>query len=119
MKNVVKKLPFDKWADVLRTTFNSDSVLRIKVEKGIFKKGDNALVDRDVFGAEAIVKPMNDYPYSAVYGKKIKAPQERDDVKAEVLADYQEQLEKEWVAQLRKKYSVVVDREILKTVNKH
>ena len=44
---------------------------------------------------------------------------EREDVKAEVLADYQEQLEKDWVAQLRKKYSVVVNREVLKTVNKH
>ena len=115
----MKKLPFDKWADVLRTTFNNDSVLRIRVEKGLFKKGDNALVDHEVFGVDAIVKPMEGYPYSAVFGKKLKAPKEREDVKAEVLADYQEQLEKDWVAQLRKKYSVVVNREVLKTVNKH
>ena len=119
VKNVVKKLPFDKWADVLRTIFNNDSVLRIRVEKGLFKKGDNALVDHDVFGVDAIVKPMEGYPYGAVFGKKLKAPKEREDVKAEVLADYQEQLEKDWVAQLRKKYSVVVNREVLKTVNKH
>ena len=41
------------------------------------------------------------------------------DVKAQVLADYQDMLEKEWVANLRKKYTVWVDENVLKTVNKH
>jgi peptidyl-prolyl cis-trans isomerase SurA len=36
-----------------------------------------------------------------------------------VLTDYQEQLEKDWVAALRKKYVVKVDEAVLKTVNKH
>ena len=36
-----------------------------------------------------------------------------------VLADYQEQLEREWVAELRKRYIVSVDEEVLKTVNQH
>ena len=49
----------------------------------------------------------------------LKAPKEYQDVKQLVVADYQEQLEKEWVAELRKKYPVVVNREVLATVNKH
>jgi len=36
-----------------------------------------------------------------------------------VVADYQDQLEKDWVAGLRKKYQFVVDPEVLATVNKH
>ena len=119
MKDAVKNLPFDEWADKLRKTFNNDSILRIRVEKGLFKKGDNALVDREVFGVDTIVKPLKEYPIDAVYGKKLKAPKEMSDVKAQVLADYQDMLEKEWVANLRKKYTVWVDENVLKTVNKH
>lgn len=119
VKDAVKKLPFGKWADKLRTTFNNDSVLRIRVEKGLFKKGDNALVDREVFGVDTVAKPMKDYPIDAVFGKKLTAPKEMSDVRAQVLADYQDMLEKEWVAQLRRKFTVEVDETVLKTVNKH
>ena len=119
VKDAVKNLPFDEWADKLRKTFNNDSILRIRVEKGLFKKGDNALVDREVFGVDTIVKPLKEYPIDAVYGKKLKAPKEMSDVKAQVLADYQDEIEKEWVANLRKKYTVWVDENVLKTVNKH
>ena len=116
----VKKLPFDKWAEALRTTFNADSVIRIRVEKGIFKQGDNALVDSAVFKKDTTVTKLKDYPFDAVYGKVLKkGPEDYTDVRGLVVADYQEALEKEWVAELRKKYAVEVKEEILKTVNKH
>lgn len=119
VKDAVKGLPFDKWAEKLRTTFNNDSVLRIRVEKGIFKKGDNPLVDREVFKKDTTVRTLEAFPIDAVYGKKLKAPQEYQDVQGQVVADYQEQLEKEWVADLRRRYAVKVEEEVLKTVNKH
>ena len=40
-------------------------------------------------------------------------------VRSLVISDYQEELEKEWVKSLRQKYSVVVNPEVLATVNKH
>ena len=119
VKDCVAKIPFKTWGDKLRTTFNNDSTIRIRVEKGIFKKGDNALVDRDIFKEKVEVKPMKDYPIDAVYGKKLKAPEDLDDVRSLVISDYQEELEKEWVKSLRQKYSVVIDPEVLATVNKH
>ena len=119
VKDAVKGLPFDQWADKLRKTFNNDSILRIRVEKGIFKQGDNALVDREVFGVDTIAKGLKDYPIDAVYGQKLKAPKEMTGDKAQVLADYQDALEKEGVEGLRRKYAVEIDEEVLKTVNKH
>ncbi len=120
VKDCVKKLDFDKWADKLRTTFNADSVIRIRVEKGIFKKGDNALVDSLVFKKDTTVTKVKDYPYDAVYGKILKkGPETYQDVRGQVVSDYQEQLEKEWIAQLRRKYTFKVNEEVLKTVNKH
>lgn len=120
VKNSVKGKSFDEWAEILRNTFNKDSVIRIRVEKGIFKKGDNALIDKEVFRKDTTFKAVKDYPYDATYGKILKkCPENYTDVKASVIADYQEQLEKEWVAALRKRYPVVVDEKVLATVNKH
>lgn len=119
VKNCVKGLAFDKWADKLRSTFNNDSTIRIRVEKGIFKQGDNPLVDREIFGQKTEVKSLKDYPIDAVYGKLIKAPQTLEDVRGLVTSDYQDKLEKDWVESLRKKYTVVVNRDVLSSVNKH
>jgi len=94
-------------------------VLRIKVEKGLFKLGDNALVDQTIFGKDTVAAPVKDYPYTAVYGKKLKSPKELSDVRQLVVADYQEYLEKQWLDQLRKRYQVTVNEDVLQTVNKH
>ena len=120
VKNCVKKLPFDQWAEALRSTFNSDSVIRIRVEKGIFKPGDNAYIDKVVFKKDTVVTPLQDYPIDAHYGKMLKkGPEDYTDVRGLVVADYQEALEKEWVADLRRRYSFQVNQDVLKTVNNH
>ena len=116
----VKKLPFDQWAEKLRQTFNADSVIRIRVEKGIFKEGDNALVDSIIFKKDTTVSHLKDYPINAVYGKVLKkGPEDYTDVRGLVVADYQEMLEQQWVAELRRKYSFSVNKNVLQTVNKH
>ena len=116
----VKKLKFDDWNEALRKTFNNDSVLRIRVEKGLFKKGDNALIDREVFKKQdAKVDSVKGFPIDATYGKIIKAPQTYADVRGLVTADLQDELEREWVADLRRRYTFTVNEDVLKTVNKH
>lgn len=119
VKNCVKGKPFDQWAELLRTTFNNDSVLRIRVEKGIFEEGKSALVDRDVFKKNVEVKPLKDFPIDATFGTKLNAPKDYSDVRGLVVADYQEELEKQWVESLRRKYQVTVDKAVLATVNNH
>jgi len=119
VKKAVKGKPFEKWAEILRSTFNSDSVLRIRVEEGIFKKGYNALVDKQIFGKDTLATLLKDFPYTAVYGKKISAPETVDDVRQQVISDYQEELEKRWVERLRKLYRIEIDENVLQTVNKH
>lgn len=118
VKRSIKKVDFDDWAETLRKQFN-DSTLRIKVVKGIFKKGDNALVDREIFQVDTTYTAPKGYEHTAVFGKKLKAPKTYDDVRELVVADYQEYLEKQWIANLRKQYPVVLNEEALATVNKH
>ena len=122
VKRSIKKVPFEQWAEVLRTTFNADSVIRIRVEKGIFKAGDNGTIDRLVFKLKQTTfdAANADYPIEAVYGKKQKKyPDDYTDVRGQVVADYQQMLELEWVKSLRQRYPVQINQEILKTVNRH
>jgi peptidyl-prolyl cis-trans isomerase SurA len=116
----VKKLKFDDWNEALRKTFNNDSIIRIRVEKGLFKKGDNALIDREVFKkADAKVDSVKGYPIDATYGKVLKKPEDYTDVRGLVTTDLQDELEKQWVAELRKRYTFTVNQDVLQTVNKH
>lgn len=120
VKNCVKKLKFDQWAEALRKTFNGDSIIRIRVEKGIFRQGDNALVDSAVFSKDTTVTKLKDYPFDAVYGKILKkGPEDYTDVRGQVVADYQDQLEREWVAELRRRFPFTVNFDVVKTVNNH
>lgn len=122
VKRSIKKVPFEQWAEVLRTTFNADSVIRVRVEKGIFKAGDNGTIDRLVFKLKQTTFDAEnaDYPIEAVYGKKQKKyPDDYTDVRGQVVADYQQMLELEWVKSLRQRYPVQINQEILKTVNRH
>ena len=122
VKKCVKNLPFSEWADALRKTFNPDSIIRIRVEQGIFKAGDSRLVDHKIFRT-ALDQPVEvnpDYPIDAVYGKKLKKyPEDYTDVRPQVVADLQEYMEKEWVATLRERYPVKIYDDVLKTVNQH
>jgi peptidyl-prolyl cis-trans isomerase SurA len=90
------------------------------VEKGLFKKGDNKLIDRERFKVKDVkVDSVKGYPIDATYGKLLKKPQDYTDVRGLVTADLQDEMERLWVADLRKKYPVIVNREVLKTVNQH
>ena len=116
VKTSLKGVPFEEWAKTLDSTFNTDSVLRIHVVKGFFKKGDNALVDSCVFNVDTVAETIKSFSYRSVYGKKLKKPESVEDVRPQVIADYQEELEKQWVEQLRKKYPVEINEQVLATV---
>ena len=121
VKKYLKRLPFEQWAEALHATFNSDGEERVKIAVGVFKPGDNATIDRLVFKRrDAVSWADAAYPFEAVYGKKLKKyPEDYNDVRAQVVADYQQMLEAEWLTSLRSRYPVQINQEILKTVNQH
>ena len=121
VKKYLKRLPFEQWAEALPATFNSDGDERVKMEIGVFKPDDNATIDRLVFKRRDVaVQTDAAYPFEAVYGKKLKKyPENYNDVRAQIVADYQQMLETEWLASLRSRYPVQINQEFLKTVNQH
>ena len=120
VQKIVKKLPKDKWMTAIRETFNKDSVM-VRVDRRVFKKGDNANVDKLAFKVkDAELKPNKGFPYMGVFGDVLKkGPAEWTDVSNQVVNDYQRLKEDEFVAELRKRYSFEVDKAVLSTVNNH
>ena len=112
----LKKADFEKWGSVLEKQFNQNGEIRVKAEKGIFKQGDNAWIDSKIFKYGKTPTPLKDYPFDGVYGKKLKAPKVMSDVRQLVLSDYQETMERQWVKELRAKYPVSINQNVLQTV---
>ena len=120
VKKLVKKLPQDKWMSAIRETFNKDSIM-VRVERRVFKKGDNANIDKMAMKVKsAELKPVKGFPHIGVFGKVLKkGPAEWTDVSNQVVSDYQRFKEDEFVAELRKRYTVEIDKKVLETVNNH
>ncbi len=118
VKALLKKYADGDWKKAVKEAFNKDSV-SVKVSGPyLCKKGENAYVDYSVFGGEE-PGAVTGYPVSGVAGKKFSQPKNYKDVRSQVVNDWQEHLEKEWVAGLRSKYKFTLDSEVLKTVNNH
>jgi peptidyl-prolyl cis-trans isomerase SurA len=118
-KKFLKGVPEEDWAKTLLSKMNTDSVKLVRVDRGIYKQGENNWVDNLVFKQKKELKENKNFPVTDVYGKKLKAPRSYKDVRGLVISDYQTEMEKQWLEQLRKKFSVEVYDDVVKTVNKH
>ncbi|MBR5466731.1 MAG: peptidylprolyl isomerase [Bacteroidaceae bacterium] len=109
-----------KWIALVREQFNKDSVT-VRMDKRLFVKGENNNVDAVVFkekGAE--IKVIEGYPYIGFVGKILKkGPAKWTDVSVSVIQNFQKSCEDKYVAELRKKYPVVIFEDVLSTVNNH
>ena len=82
-KKLLKGVPEEKWAETMVSELNNDSVKMVRVERGLFKQGDNAFVDNIVFKQKKEQKLKEGYPFVDVYGKKVKKPRTYKDVRAD------------------------------------
>lgn len=120
VKKVVKKQPQEEWVKIIRSTFNSDSLMQVRMIRGPFTVGKNVYADYYAFGKGERPEAVASLPFTGIVGKlQKKGPDTYADVRGEVTADYQNFLERLWVKELRKKYTVVLYPEALATVNQH
>ena len=110
---------FENYKSAIEANLPKDSARTVRVEVGIFAIGDNAWVDKMVFGQGEGGKLRRGFVAVETVGQVIEAPETYKDVKGLVTADYQKYLEEKWVKSLRKKFKVKIDKDVLKTVNNH
>ncbi|MBP5360427.1 MAG: peptidylprolyl isomerase [Bacteroidaceae bacterium] len=116
---ILKKCTAVEGLKKLEQALPADTVKAVRVHFGVYKKGDNAVVDYLKFKTGKQPKPNKVLPFYGAEGKMLKQPKDVIDVKAQVVSDYQSHREAEWIAGLRKKYPYSVNESVLSTVNKH
>ncbi|WP_295727659.1 peptidylprolyl isomerase [uncultured Muribaculum sp.] len=99
---------------VLKRQFDKD----VRVERVLAAKGDNKVVDAVAFGAERPELPGKWKCWMAWEGRLIEAPEEAADVRGAVTTDYQAQLERQWIEQLKATHKVKVNKKVLKKLTK-
>ncbi len=117
-KKLVKKFPEDEWKTMLQKALNTADREVLKVEQGVFAEGSNPYVDKLVF-KEGGFTPLQSYPFTSTIGRKQKGPDGLEEVREQVLTDYQRDLDARWVKHLRDNAMVEINEEVLKTVNNH
>lgn len=121
VKRVLKGVDESLWVKTVRENFNKDSVT-VRMEQKLFVQGENAYADSLALKVKPAKKAVvrKDFPYVGTVGTLLKkGPKKWTDVSAQVVADYQQQREQEYVADLRKRYKVEVYKEVINTVNNH
>ena len=103
--------------DIL-TLINVDSQLSLKIDEGKYAKKDNEFVDRANWVKGETSNIAKDKVVVTVAIKEVlKAePKALDEIKGLITSDYQNYLETEWVKELKSKYKVEVNKEVLKLV---
>ena len=115
IKDSLTGYPQQEWVSRVKP-FNEDSVI-VRVMRGPFEQGDNVYIDKLVFGIGDFSE-LKQFPYINVIGNTLTKPEKFEDVASQVVSDYQNYLEEEWIQKLRKRYKVKLNKKVLDTVNK-
>lgn len=117
IKKYLKKKPVAKWKEAMERIVGDFVSPQARIEVGVFQIGENKYVDKLVFKCGGFQSDRL-LPYTFVMGKKLKkGPETYEDVKEEVIRDYLTFHENVWMQELRQKYKVEINQEVLKTVN--
>ncbi len=119
VKKMVKKLNKDKISneDIL-TKVNAESQLNVNINSGVFSKDENEIlkqIDWKKGISENIEK--NNQVFFANITEIIEAqPKKLEEAKGIITSQYQTYLENEWIKELREKYKVSVNKDVLSKV---
>ena len=100
------------------TTLNKDSQLNVNTKDGKFSKGENEIIDAIEWkkGLSADIKQNNSVIFVDVINILEPMPKTLEEAKGIITADYQNHLEREWIKELRAKYPVTVNQDVLNSM---
>ncbi len=98
----------------LERQFNQKTSLALQVIEGPFEKGTHPVVDGIKWQPGSYRVQQDGRAYLVKVDKVLPpAPKKLDDIRGQVISDYQQYLEKQWIDSLRRKYEVQVNQELL------
>ncbi|MEI8203376.1 MAG: peptidylprolyl isomerase [Bacteroidota bacterium] len=118
-RKLVEKAAKKNWSDKdISDEINKNAPKNLKITSGKYTKTDNATIDKFEWKVGISDNIKQDSSILFINIRKILAPEPKSlvDAKGLITADYQNFLEKEWIAQLRSKYPIVVNKEVLNSI---
>ena len=101
----------------MKNKFNTAGDSLLVITERTWLEGEDTELDKIKWTEGVIKSKINKYPSLIVIKKVIEpSPLPLEEVRGEIMADYQEFLEKEWTEQLKEKYPVKIDNLILQEV---
>jgi peptidyl-prolyl cis-trans isomerase SurA len=121
IKKAEKYLKNDKTVDFIKEKLNvKDGAVNIMSKVGVFEEGNEALPKNLLFetGISDIFKE-GEYYFVTKVNKTIPAgPKELNECKGKVINDFQQNLEENWVKDLKNEFKVAVNQEVFEKVKK-
>lgn len=119
VKSIIKGSNPDSIDSYIQHRINIDGETYVKYNRGLWNKGQNPAVDKYGFGDKKVEYTANEeLPIVVCVGKVLKAPECYTDERGKVTTAYQDDLEKKWIAELRQKYDVQVNQDVLRSLSK-
>lgn len=99
-------------AKELEKKFNTGSPLNLQISEGLFEKKDKDILSKIdwVPGESSILSVDNRFYWLVVNHVVPKAPKALNEIKGVVISDYQNQLESDWLKELKEKYPVKINK---------
>ncbi len=124
-KDTKEKVQKMKKGGLFRKSYSDEEILnelningkqKVKINEKIFRKGENPVIDYHVWniGTE---KDIDDKKPYWIKGKIVPPTiKTLNEARGEVIADYQNYLEKQWIDELRDKYDIHIKEKVLQTL---
>ncbi|MDL2322532.1 peptidylprolyl isomerase [Bacteroidales bacterium OttesenSCG-928-A17] len=109
----IKKMKPEAAVEYMLENYKVGTVSYVKIEKNLYKKGDNPYVDEAVFKGSKVTEYPENFQTFFVMGKTIKSPESYVDVRGQVITAYQDYLEEQWLKKLNEKYPVEIYKDAL------
>ncbi len=104
----------------IKKAFNTDKVVDIMVNVGVFEEGNNIL-PKNVVLKEGVTEVLkNGASYYVTKVNKILPAGEKtfEEAKGKIINDYQQYLEENWVSNLKKEFKIDVNQDVFEKVKK-
>ena len=119
LKSLQKMLKKGATDEQVLAKFNHDNIQKVDINHRKFVKDENPLL-KDTEWKPGISKviPLADTANMIIVVHGVVAPEPKllSEIRGNITAEYQNYLEKAWIAELRSKYPVIVNREVFNTI---
>jgi peptidyl-prolyl cis-trans isomerase SurA len=119
-KRVRKYIKKKKNPTEIQELINVDSKLNLTIKADKFQSGENEIIDQIVWieGLSDNVSDKNGVSMVDVIKVMDPEPKELSEAKGVITADYQNYLEEQWISELRSKYDVSINEEVVESFAK-